>query len=109
VGDPAALRRQLEQLGASVRERVFADHHTFTEPEIAGIARTVHADEIVVCTLKDAVKIAVLWPRAAPSLWYVSQRVNVEEGVDLLEGSLDALLRARSSDTDAVRPGGPYL
>ena len=109
IGDPAALREQLRQRGAVVREKVFADHHAFTQSEITDVARSVRTGEIVVCTLKDAVKIAPLWPRAAPTLWYVSQRVNVEEGVDVLEGSLDALLHARASETDAVRPSGPYL
>ena len=109
IGDPGALRRQLEQRGAAVRARAYPDHHAFTANEVAETARSARADEIVVCTLKDAVKIAPRWPRAAPALWYVSQRVNIEEGVDHLEGSLDALLRARSPDPDAGRPGGPYL
>ena len=108
IGDPAALRRQLEQRGAVVRERAFPDHHAFSQGELAEAARSARADEIVACTLKDAVKIADLWPRAGPALWYVSQRVNVEEGVDQLEGSLDALLRARSPAPNAV-PGGPHL
>lgn len=109
IGDPGALRRQLEQRGATVRERAFPDHHAFTDAEIDDVARSARPGELVVCTLKDAVKLTVRWPRAAGALWYVSQRVNVEEGVDLLEGSLDALLHARSPDSDAVRPGGPHL
>jgi tetraacyldisaccharide 4'-kinase len=109
IGDPQALRRQLERTGANVRERAFADHHAFSASEISELAGSLRADEIVVCTLKDAVKLAPRWPRAAPSLWYVSQRVNVEEGVDRLEESLDALLHARSQAPDAVRSRGPYL
>ena len=109
IGDPAALRRQFEQRGAQVRERAFPDHHVFTTSEITDTVRSARADEVVVCTLKDAVKLAGLWPRAAPGLWYVSQRVNVEEGVDSLNGSFDVLLRARSALSDAVRPRGPHL
>ncbi len=109
IGDPGALRGQLEQRGASVRDRSFGDHHAFTQSEIDELAGSVLPDETVVCTLKDAVKLAPRWPRAAPPLWYVSQRVNVEEGVDLLEGSIDALLHARSQDPDAVRSSEPYL
>ena len=109
IGDPSALRRQLEQRGATVRQRAFPDHHAFTATEIAELARSAAADETVVCTLKDAVKLAPQWPRAGTPLWYVSQRVNVEEGVGLLEGSLDALLHARAQDSDAVRSGEPYL
>ena len=108
IGDPAALRRQLEQRGAQVRERAFPDHHVFTPTEIAETVRSARPEEVVVCTLKDAVKLADQWPRAAPGLWYVSQRVNVEEGVDSLDGSLDSVLRARSADSDAVRPRGPH-
>ena len=103
IGDPAALRRQLEQRGAIVRERAHADHHAFTPAEVSALARSAAPDETVLCTLKDAVKLAPHWPRAATPLWYVSQRVNVEEGVRLLEKSLDALLDARSMDPDAAR------
>ena len=109
IGDPSALRRQLEQRGATVRERAFPDHHAFTPAEVVDLARSADAGETVICTLKDAVKLAPQWPRAGTPLWYVSQRVNVEEGVDLLEGSLDALLHARAQDSDAVRSGEPYL
>ena len=109
IGDPGALQSQLEQHGARVRTLAYPDHHAFTASEIARAAHSARPDEIVACTLKDAVKIAGLWPRAAVGLWYVSQRVNVEEGVDQLEGSLDALLRARSLGADAVRPSGPHL
>lgn len=109
IGDPGALRRQLEAHGASVRMRAFPDHHAFTAADIARAADDVDADEVVVCTLKDAVKIGTRWPRAAPALWYVSQRVTVEAGADLLSGSLAALLRARSRDFEAARAGGPHL
>lgn len=109
IGDPVALRQQLEDRGARVRARTFPDHHAFTAAEVAGIAASATIDEIVVCTLKDAVKIGAGWPRAAPALWYVSQRVIVEEGADLLAGSLDTLLLARSLYSDAAHSHGPYL
>lgn len=108
IGDPGALRRQLEAHGATVRVRAFPDHHAFTPVDIARAADSVDADEVVVCTLKDAVKIGKGWPRAAPALWYVSQRVTVEAGADLLSGSLAAVLRARSRDFEAARAGGPH-
>jgi tetraacyldisaccharide 4'-kinase len=109
IGDPAALRRQLEDHGARVRTRPFADHHAYTPSEIADAAGSAKPDEIVVCTLKDAVKIGADWPRAGPALWYVSQRVTVEEGGELLSGSLEALLRRRPVAPDAARSRGPYL
>jgi hypothetical protein len=49
----------------------------------------------VLCTLKDAVKLAPRWPRFGPPLWYVSQQVKVERGVGGIEHVLDDLVRAR--------------
>jgi tetraacyldisaccharide 4'-kinase len=89
IGDPAAFVRQLEQLGARVTARVFADHHHFTSTEVAALVRDAAAHEMVVCTLKDAVKLAPHWPRVAPALWYVSQSVSFEAG----ELELDRVLR----------------
>jgi tetraacyldisaccharide 4'-kinase len=51
--------------------------------------RDAAAHEMVVCTLKDAVKLAPHWPRVAPALWYVSQSVSFEAG----ELELDRVLR----------------
>ena len=41
--------------------------------------------------VKDAVKLSSRWPRQAPPLWYVSQRLLVERGVGGLERLLDDL------------------
>ncbi|HXT17741.1 MAG TPA: tetraacyldisaccharide 4'-kinase [Gemmatimonadaceae bacterium] len=96
IGDPAAFVRQLEALGATVHARVFPDHHTFSQAEIEGFASGSNADDLVVCTLKDAVKLRHGWPRLAPPLYYVSQRVMVERGVGGIERVLDDLVRTRS-------------
>ena len=109
IGDPTALEAQLEALGAEVRSRFFADHHAFTLRDIQEIAGAARAGEAIVCTLKDAVKLAPGWPRAAPALWYVSQRVIVEDGMDQLSGSLETVLRARSSGSDSAGPRRPFL
>lgn len=95
IADPAAFIAQLEQRGARVEPCVFPDHHPFSAVEVAKIADTYHASDWVVCTLKDAVKLAPHWPRLAPPLWYVSQQVMVERGVGGLECVLDDLVRAR--------------
>jgi tetraacyldisaccharide 4'-kinase len=50
----------------------------------------------VVCTLKDAVKLAPLWPPSALPLWYVSQRAEVEHGGHILDASLAVILKARA-------------
>ena len=109
IGDPRALQTQLERCGATVRPLHFGDHHAFTASDVEAVARGATGGEVVVCTLKDAVKIGAGWPRAGPSLWYVSQRVTAEEGASSLSDSLDALLRARLPDPDAAPSRGPHL
>jgi tetraacyldisaccharide 4'-kinase len=103
IGDPAAFEGQLAALGASVESRSFADHHHFTPSEAARLAgaaaqlaRTVgDGAPAAVCTLKDAVKLASLWPREAPPLWYVSQQPEVESGRDELDALITRTLAAR--------------
>ena len=96
IGDPAAFIRQLEMAGAaSVTTSVFPDHYDFTPTDAARIALETGGAELVVCTLKDAVKLAPHWPAGAPRLWYVSQHVNVEQGLETLDLLLDGLLAAR--------------
>lgn len=96
VGDPEAFIRQLEAQGAGVHASIFPDHHAFSDFEIERIVSGLHPGDMVVCTLKDAVKLAPRWPRLAPPLWYVSQQVIVERGVGGLERVLDDLVRSRS-------------
>ena len=96
IADPRAFVRQLEELGAAVRPVIFPDHHSFTDEEVRRVWSRFRPDDLVVCTLKDAVKLAPRWPRLAPMLWYVSQQVMVERGVGGLERVLDDLVRARS-------------
>ena len=95
VAHPAALAAQLTISGAVVRLAAFGDHHRFTPAEAERLARDVRGDEIVICTLKDAVKLQPLWPRAAPPLWYVSQRLVVESGQPAVDSLLAALTAAR--------------
>ena len=51
----------------------------------------------VLCTLKDAVKLVPLWPRAGAALWYVSQTVVVEQGAEVLEQAVARVLSARGA------------
>jgi tetraacyldisaccharide 4'-kinase len=104
IGDPRAFLRQLEALGAHVRPAVFADHHAFTDREVAQLAREATSAELAVCTLKDAVKLGPRWSRAAPALWYVSQRVTVERGAESVERLLGAVLAARANLDTAGSP-----
>jgi tetraacyldisaccharide-1-P 4'-kinase len=72
------------------------------------IAREVATrNEVAICTLKDAVKLDALWPRAAESLWYVSQRVAIERGEEGFAALFESVLRARdrhSGTAGASRP-----
>lgn len=97
IGDAHAFTRQLETHGARVTARVFPDHHHFTDAEIEAFVRSVPANALVVCTLKDAVKLSGRWPREAAPPWYVSQHVVVERGIDAVDGVLDELMHARST------------
>jgi tetraacyldisaccharide 4'-kinase len=73
----------------------FPDHHRYTTDDVAAIRHRVGPGVRVVCTLKDAVKLGPLWPREAEPMWYVSQRVDVERGVEAARDVLDAIYRPR--------------
>lgn len=96
VGDAAAFRGQLEQMGAIVRPAFFADHHEFTDREVRALAESLEDGERPVCTLKDYVKLVPRWPAAASAIWYVSQRVAPESGEGVVQQVLDSVLRART-------------
>jgi tetraacyldisaccharide 4'-kinase len=95
IGDPAAFEAQLAARGARVTSVRHGDHHAYTDAEAAALAARGSEADLVVTTLKDAVKLGPRWPRGAPPLWYVSQRVVVEQGAPVLEGLLRTLLAAR--------------
>lgn len=97
IGDPEAFTAQLEAAGGRVRAAIYPDHHAFTVADAERLALEGARADISVCTLKDAVKLAHLWPRAAAPLWYVSQRVVVERGEVDVSALLETLLLARRS------------
>lgn len=95
IGNGDAFGEQLRQAGATVRMKAFPDHHPFTEADARALARDLGADEIALCTLKDAVKLLSLWPREARAIGYVSQAVIVEECKDAIDAILDLVIDAR--------------
>lgn len=95
VGDAGAFAAQLAAAGATVRAAPFPDHHRFTHAEAEHLAREIGMGERAICTLKDAVKLAPLWPREAPALWYVSQQLSIDSGRGAIEALMAALLAAR--------------
>lgn len=98
IGEPGLFRLQLEQAGATVEVVAFRDHHEFTAAEAMAIAARAPAGGLVVCTLKDAVKLAALWPGSSP-LWYVSLQLVVDEGAEHFNRLLDRVLAARAGTT----------
>ena len=104
IGDPAAFHAQLASAGASVIPRTFADHHAFTAADARALAGEAAHTDLVVCTLKDAVKLDAVWGRADRALWYVSQSVRLERGEDALARVLDRVLGLRSHLSTS--PGG---
>ena len=97
IADTQAFVRQLERTGASVRSALFPDHHPFDREDAERLAASLRAGERAICTLKDAVKLAPLWPRAASPLWYVSQRVIPGDGMEHLDALFDAVLNSRAT------------
>ena len=92
IAHPDSFFRQLTELGAVVRPHSFRDHHAFTLREPRDLASSASNSDFVVCTLKDAVKLESLWPAEAGSLWYVSQRLRIEDGEEHIERLLDGLV-----------------
>jgi tetraacyldisaccharide 4'-kinase len=92
IAHPESFFRQLTELGAVVRPHSYSDHHAFTRREARDLAAQASSSDFVVCTLKDAVKLESLWPAEAGSLWYVSQRLRIEDGEEHIERLLDDLI-----------------
>ena len=104
IGDAGAFARQLAALGALVEPRAFPDHYRFTTGDAVALAEAAAGlrsggasagHPVAICTLKDAVKLAPLWPREAPRLWYVSQQPRVEDGRAELDALVSSMLAAR--------------
>lgn len=98
IGDPRAFSTQLSDAGARVELAAAADHHAYTAADASALATRATRAEFVICTLKDAVKLAPIWPREAPPLWYLSQRVVVESGAAELDAILTTLAIAKPTD-----------
>lgn len=92
IADHVAFESQLSRYGAAVESQAFPDHHAFSEEEVQTVARRAEGADLVVCTLKDAVKLEGRWPAQAPALWYLSQAVGIERGASVLDARLRALL-----------------
>lgn len=99
VGDPEAFFAQLRSAGARVHGLPYGDHHAFDAADVSTLAAAAAQRDGLVCTLKDAVKLAPRWPPAAAPLLYVSQIVLIEDGHMSLDHALEAVLAARRAAT----------
>jgi tetraacyldisaccharide 4'-kinase len=92
VANSSAFFQQLRDAGGEIVPIDFPDHHRYTAADISQVLAAAGApDALVVCTLKDAVKLTPIWPATAPALWYVLQRLEIESGGDTLENLLAQL------------------
>ena len=98
IANPHAFESQLRAFGAQVKvAQRFSDHHSYTSSDARALAAQSVGTEGVICTLKDAVKLAPLWPREATPLWYLSQSVVVERGAEAFDRVFTRLLAARAA------------
>jgi tetraacyldisaccharide 4'-kinase len=92
IADPDAFFHQLTEAGATVTPFGFPDHHRYSVLDVERVLTTVRAgDAMVVCTLKDAVKLASIWPATARALWYVLQALEIESGGEALAEMISQL------------------
>jgi len=91
IAAPHAFGGQLRALGATVDTLPFDDHHAYSGADIKRIVDRSQSNDLVVCTLKDAVKLAPRWPAEAPRLRYLSQLPEIENGAAELRALLDRL------------------
>jgi tetraacyldisaccharide 4'-kinase len=77
IGYPQRFFQTLQALGIHYSEQVFADHHAYTMADLAEIA-----DQPIITTAKDAVKLQQLWqdqPARLAQVWVVSVRAVLSD------------------------------
>jgi tetraacyldisaccharide 4'-kinase len=95
LGNPAAFRRSLLDLGARLEDfRVYPDHHAYSRADVEELRRWaggLPAGAAIVTTQKDLVKLR-LSRLGNRSLWCLRIRLHVESGQDALEECLRSVL-----------------
>lgn len=106
IADFGAFRDTLQRLGVRVvGERIFRDHHDYTNAEIAALPHWAAGLEAnaVLTTEKDAVKLVERWPSESLPLIVPRVRIAFEgDGAEVLTGMLGAAL-GRTGEA-AARP-----
>ncbi len=105
IGNPAAFRATLADLGADVAAFVeFADHHAYSRRDIEAIEQSAEENqaELIVCTQKDLVKVGVGW-LGDRRLRAVAIEAEIRVGEDALRCRLKELakLAIRAEPTDS--------
>jgi tetraacyldisaccharide 4'-kinase len=98
LGNPEGFRRTLTDLGARVASfRAYPDHHAYTREDVealAGWARELPPEGVLVTTQKDLVKLRV--PRlGGRQLWALRIRLHFGAGREALEERLAGILHGR--------------
>lgn len=100
IGRPQGFRRTVEGLGATVgAERLFPDHHRFTDAELAAAfeaARAAGCDGVVT-TEKDAIRLSTRWAGEA-MLQVVRIEAEVLRGGELLDEAIERALASGRGD-----------
>jgi tetraacyldisaccharide 4'-kinase len=96
LGNPAAFRRTLLDLGANVRTfRTFPDHHPYSRTDVEALrfwARQLASDAVVVTTQKDLVKLR-LSQLGGRALYALRIRLHVTKGQESLDQQLLSVVR----------------
>jgi tetraacyldisaccharide 4'-kinase len=98
IGDPAAFHAQLQRIGVQITALTFGDHHRYDAKSLRQIRAEAHGHDAVICTLKDAVKLAPQWTSSDVPVWYLSQSVVPRDGADELDAVVQSVLLARRND-----------
>lgn len=100
IGNPAAFRRTVEMLGASVVWTVeFPDHHWFTDADIEQIVQSDASVQVFVTTEKDAAKLNGRWPRDR-ALMVLRVEMELLSGKEALLVLLEEALQASLYDEE---------
>jgi tetraacyldisaccharide 4'-kinase len=92
IADPDAFIAQTKATGAQVQVATWKDHHDFRDEDVAWLAKAARKADHVVMTGKDAVKLRHRWPASVPEPLVARQERVWDEGRELMEAALDAIV-----------------
>jgi len=93
LADPRPFMATLRSAGANVASLIFADHHEFTDADLARIKR-IAVGKVIVMTRKEAVKLRTKLA-LGDDAWVLDQRVTMEKGEADFLGTLKRIAGCR--------------